>query len=625
MKKKHILSVIVSIFNIAPYLERAIESICGQTYHSLEIILVDDGSTDESGSICDQWAEKDARIRVLHKKNGGLSSARNAGIEIATGEYLAFVDGDDWIEPCMYERMISCLEQKEAQLAICNYKEITKDGILDSSEEKVTVFEKEEALEAFVKEEESYRIQNAAWNKLYKRSLLGELRFPEGKLFEDIVFTTKLIAKSERTVYLHECFYNYVCDRSDSIMNSVQAERILKDQVEAYREKGSFLNTEKYRKYYHWHQYFFLKRMLLHYLRIYKERPEGYQEYLKQLKKIIQNGYSSKTYENKPKGDQLRIRLFLLSPVLFLGFTKINESWILPYKELKASEKEELVVIQLSGGLGNQMFQYALYLQLKSLGRKVKIDDVTEYRTKDARPVRLDVFGITYDKPTKQEMRNLTDSSPDLMSKIRRKLTGRRTKEYREKDVNFDPAVWEKKRAYLTGCWQSEKYFSSSAAGVKKAFTFPVFDLSEQMKAYVKAINESNSVCVHIRRGDYLQVSEVYGGICTEEYYAAAMEKMKQAYPDCHFFLFTNDAKWVKENYKARNITVVEGNDEDKGYLDLYLMTLCRHFILANSSFSWWAAYLGEYKDKIIIAPDRWANNKDYRDIYTPDMQRLPS
>jgi len=189
-----------------------------------------------------------------------------------------------------------------------------------------------------------------------------------------------------------------------------------------------------------------------------------------------------------------------------------------------------------------------------------------------------------------------------------------------EKSPLFDEEVLQKERAYLVGWWQSEKYFADVKEEVKKAFTFKNIELTEKMQAYEQKMRETISVSLHIRRGDYLEVSDVYGGICTAEYYEKAMKQMETWYPDCHFFVFTNDAEWVKENYRQDNLTIVEGNDEDSGYIDMYLMTQCKHYILANSSFSWWGCYLSASKDKKVISPKIWANGKDYRDIYTDEM-----
>ena len=614
------ISVIVSVYNIQNYVEKSVQSICNQTYKNLEIILVDDGATDSSGKICDELAARDSRVKVIHKPNGGLSSARNEGIKIATGEYIAFVDGDDWIDEDMYEGMLSAMLSHDADISVCNYKEISKKGILDTSTEEITVFEGRETLKVFIEEDERYQIQNAAWNKLYKRSLMGDLRFPEGKLFEDIVYTTKLLAKSKRAVYINKAYYNYIFDRSDSIMNSKKAERLLTDQVPAYKEKGEFLLSIGEKELFLTHQFFFYKRMLLHYKEVKEKKPEGYQKFLKDIGKVICDNPVWEAFEGKSGGEWLRMKLFTISPMLYDGFTYLNENYILPNKMVKASQNEPLIVIQLSGGMGNQMFQYALYLQLKALGKNVKIDDITEYEGRNARPIRLSVFDATYNVPTEVEMKCLTDSYVDMVSKIRRKLTGRKTAAYIEKSQLYDSTVLEMDRAYLIGCWQSEKYFGNIKEEVRNAFTFKNIELSKEMQSYKNAMENSNSVSIHIRRGDYLQVDEVYGGICTEEYYEKAMKYMEDEMPDCHFFIFTNDVPWVKEHMAGDNVTVVEGNNEDAGYIDMYLMTCCKHYILANSSFSWWGCYLNPSLDKKVIAPKIWANGRDCRDIYTEEM-----
>lgn len=618
-----VISVIVSIYNVQAYVEKSVRSICNQTYKNLEIILVDDGATDNSGKICDKLAKEDSRIRVIHKQNGGLSSARNEGIKIATGDYIAFVDGDDWIDEDMYEGMMYVMLKNDADISICNYKEISKKGIRDTSTDEIVVFEGRETLKVFIEEDVRYQIQNAAWNKLYKRNLMGELRFPEGKLFEDIVYTTKLLAKSEKAVYTNRAYYNYIFDRSDSIMNSKKVERLLTDQVPAYKEKGEFLLSIGEKELFLTHQFFFYKRMLLHYKEAKEKKPEGYLKFIKELRKVICEKPIWEAFEGKSKGEWLRMRLYTISPLLYDGFTYLNENFILPNKMVKASQKESLVVIQLSGGMGNQMFQYALYLQLKALGKNVKVDDITEYEGRNSRPIRLSVFDARYETPTEVEMKCLTDSYLDLVSKVRRKLTGRKTAAYAEKSQLFDPKVLEMDRAYLIGWWQSEKYFADVKDKVREAFTFKNLDLSETMEAYAESMKNSNSVSVHIRRGDYLQVDEVYGGICTEEYYEKAMQKMREEMPDCHFFIFTNDVLWVKEHMQGGDITVVEGNDEDAGYIDMYLMTCCKHYILANSSFSWWGYYLNPSKSKKVIAPKIWANGRDCRDVYTDEMKTI--
>lgn len=127
------ISIIVPVYNIEKYIVRCIESILNQTYSNLEIILVDDGSTDSSGGICDEYAKKDDRIVVIHKVNGGLSDARNAGLKVVTGDYIGYVDGDDWIDSTMYEDMLSVMEAKDIKLSICRYKKVFTGETIDNS------------------------------------------------------------------------------------------------------------------------------------------------------------------------------------------------------------------------------------------------------------------------------------------------------------------------------------------------------------------------------------------------------------------------------------------------------------------------------------------------------------
>ena len=262
-----------------------------------------------------------------------------------------------------------------------------------------------------------------------------------------------------------------------------------------------------------------------------------------------------------------------------------------------------MIIIRMTGGLGNQMFQYALYLKLKSLGKEVKFDDITEYRLSNARPIMLWAFGIDYPKVTEEEIDKITDGFLYLSHRIKRKIFGRKSKEYMENTCNFDPMVLEKEQAYLTGYFQSEKYFADIKEEVRKAFTFSpvIFEgiedkLKQKIEEYRRKIDSCLAVSIHIRRGDYLENSEVYGGNCTLQYYEAAINRMKELFPEAVFFVFSNDdawtEKWCREQEEKHKMHFVAVTDtpEELGYLDLYLMSRCRHHVVANSSFSWWGA-----------------------------------
>lgn len=294
-----------------------------------------------------------------------------------------------------------------------------------------------------------------------------------------------------------------------------------------------------------------------------------------------------------------------------------------------------MIIIRMTGGLGNQMFQYALYLKLCSMGREVKFDDITEYELDNARPVMLWAFGLTYPRADQEEINKITDGFLNLSHRIRRKLFGRKSLEYQEKNCNYDPQVLQRDPAYLTGYFQSEKYFMDVEEQVRRAFTFSEGiwkgqdeEIRRKMQNFLGQIQGCESVSVHVRRGDYLEKEEIYGGICTEAYYKSAIEYMQRKRKESRFFLFSNDPEWVREwvnaNYRGDNrFVIIEGTQEETGYLDLFLMSRCKDHIIANSSFSWWGAWLDENPRKRVIAPAKWANNQEFVDIYWEGMIKI--
>ena len=216
MEQNPLISVIVPVYNVEAYLRRCVDSVVAQTWTNLEIILVDDGSSDACGGICDAYAEKDPRIRVIHKKNGGLSSARNAGLDICSGQYIGFVDSDDWIEPEMYEKMLSLMEQNDAQLVCAGRNDVDGEtgektvGLCPSLEECVSG--EELAGRIFLWD----HCDSSACDKLCRRELFDGIRYPEGKTCEDIPVTYRLALKARRAVLCDKPFYNYY-HRSGSI------------------------------------------------------------------------------------------------------------------------------------------------------------------------------------------------------------------------------------------------------------------------------------------------------------------------------------------------------------------------------------------------------------------------
>lgn len=215
-----LVSIIIPVYNVEPYLCKCIDSILAQTYTNLEIILVDDGSPDRCPEICDKYAEMDSRIHVIHKPNGGLSDARNAGLEVASGEWIAFVDSDDWIEPDMYKKLLQNAEMYQAEISIGG----VNDELL--TDEGTTI------LKTTMTDSVNYRcctntetMQNyfkgswSAWDKIYQKKVFENVRFPVGEINEDEAIVLHLLEKCRKVVYTNEVFYHYI-HRPSSITTS---------------------------------------------------------------------------------------------------------------------------------------------------------------------------------------------------------------------------------------------------------------------------------------------------------------------------------------------------------------------------------------------------------------------
>lgn len=329
------ISVAVAVYNSDAYLDRSIQSVLKQTYRNLEVILVDDGSTDNCPAICDKYAAQDARVKVIHKENGGLYTTRNVGIEAATGEYIAFLDGDDWLDETMYEDMLSCMKEQGADLAVCRYKWVYQEETVDISTGRTVVMEGQEMLAKYLEEDEAFQIQNAAWNKLYKRSILDGLRFP-ARWYEDMLYTVQLLNKPRRSVYMDTAYHNYICDRSSSIMNRGVNARIFTDLIPNLYDRSVYLRGIGRNDLALLQDYFLYKRLLLFYTQVVRSRdPEkkAHKAFLRQKIEAGKERYGeiyAIPFANP--NEYRKMKLFLASPALYRMAMRINDSLLVPAK-----------------------------------------------------------------------------------------------------------------------------------------------------------------------------------------------------------------------------------------------------------------------------------------------------
>ena len=243
------ISIIVPIYNVEEQLEICINSILNQTFSNFELILVNDGSPDNCGKICDEYQKKDNRIKVIHKENGGLSAARNSGIEIATGKYIAFVDSDDIIHPRMYEILFECINKSNSDIVQCKFKKFKSlDEVKDDLDNYNGYFKKYDNKTAIMDMIDNNDINVNSWNKLYKSELFETLRFPKGKIHEDEFLTYKLLYNSRKITYVDEELYYYY-QNDNGIMNGSSILKRL-DRIEALEERSRFFLENEERNLY---------------------------------------------------------------------------------------------------------------------------------------------------------------------------------------------------------------------------------------------------------------------------------------------------------------------------------------------------------------------------------------
>lgn len=235
MENLPLLSVIVPVYKVEAYLDKCISSIVNQSYKNLEIILVDDGSPDRSGAICDKWAAKDSRIRVIHQENQGGGAARNAALDAANGELLAFADSDDYLASDMYAHLYGLLE-RGADIAECGYVEVTDDDAAFSQDGEVWVCSAQEAMAAHVQDR---FFRQLIWNKLYRREVVGDIRFPVGKKIDDEFFTYRVLGNAKTLSRSNRLCYAYR-QQPDSVMHVPSAQKCI-EAVEAKAQRHAFI------------------------------------------------------------------------------------------------------------------------------------------------------------------------------------------------------------------------------------------------------------------------------------------------------------------------------------------------------------------------------------------------
>lgn len=272
-----------------------------------------------------------------------------------------------------------------------------------------------------------------------------------------------------------------------------------------------------------------------------------------------------------------------------------------------------MIIVRIQGGLGNQLFQYSLYESFRAKGMETKTDISTFLDGRETRALELAKLGLEFDVAAKQELHSLYADDARITDRVLRYLTGKK-KYIKEKQYDFNPHILQTTDGFLNGYWQSEQYFESVGSKIREQICFQNTD-TETIRNRETQIAQSNSVSIHVRMGDYLQQSEIYGNICTKEYYQKAIQYISERVENPVFYVFSDEPEKAAEMLADYEFYAITENSGVDSYKDMYLMSCCKHHIIANSTFSWWGAWLDKKPDKIVVTPSKWNQMCQKNDI----------
>ena len=309
-----VISVIVPVYNVEQYLDKCINSILNQTYKNIEVILVDDGSPDNCGKVCDEYSKMDSRIKVIHKENGGLSDARNVGIDNANGKYICFVDSDDYIENRYIELLYRAIKENNVDIAQCGINKISNDEIFIEN----IGYKKNEVKSSKKMLEDLYTTnwENiVVWNKMYLKELFDNIRFPKGKIHEDEYTTYKILYKTKEIVILNKCLYNYRQNSQSITGKQFNIKRL--NCLEALNERLSFFDRNNEDKLYELTLKAYLVMLRGCYINVKK-----YIKNSQDIQKKIKKEYKEKSeiffrLYNCSILEQFKIKLFVIVPSMY--------------------------------------------------------------------------------------------------------------------------------------------------------------------------------------------------------------------------------------------------------------------------------------------------------------------
>lgn len=280
-----------------------------------------------------------------------------------------------------------------------------------------------------------------------------------------------------------------------------------------------------------------------------------------------------------------------------------------------------MVIIRFQGGIGNQLFQYALYKKLQYLGKEVWADTTIFRDEKEIRSFDLPKLGVNLREASMEMINSFYPIKKDFVSGVLRQTIYRKKCIKEKEPYVFAPIFLNCDDAYLSGYWQTEKYFEDIKEIIRDDISFFSVKTPEVIDC-LNRIQESNSISIHVRLGDYVNNS-LYDNICTEAYYKKAIQEMNKRIKNTSYFVFSDDVNKAREMLGEKGFEYINYNHGENSYYDMYMISQCKHHIMANSSFSWWGTWLSDFDDKKVICPSVWMKGVDKGDIWMKEWIKI--
>ena len=649
------VSIIVPVYNSAKYLQECLDSLLAQTHKDIEIIAIDDGSEDKSLKILKKYARKDERIKAYTKPHEGSNFARKSGVEEATGDYCMFVDSDDFLKPNAVKKLVDILERRPYD--IIRFAGRTDENLPlkndyplpDGRHRKVITAE-----EARVKLLETNALNNLCF-QIYKRSLLENPTVFSEQITncEDFLANLVIYDQVKKIFVIDTPLYYYRRNSTSTTKRLMLGKRQnnLSDMLVAfsraakYLEAWGFKETETFGKFY--------LRALDMFRDTIMSAYADKSDFMEITTRTFSNPFFAELRSQiSPKELGLllkgRGRAFYIKHAreikwIYYGeYEKLYKRYNLLYRRRLAYQAGTLGKY-MRGRLGNQLFQYAALRQIQeknggsdrlllNFSRYVYSkgfdDGLKDFNTKSYEEVRrihftpAQLFEILRYKVIKR-LRRATHPQDyytfraRLENKDRRKLQDKGI--YWKEDGKLIMGASEKKRKVAIGHFESSANFDKIRPQLLEELT-PKKPPLKKNRALYGTIENTNSVCVSVRRGDFVSNPEFAKkfNVCGPVYFKRATAEIKKRVKDPTFIIFSDDVEWCRQNLKIPGKVYYE-DGTDPVWEKLRLMYSCKHFIISNSTFSWWAQYLSRNDDKVVIAPAIWREDGYCKDIYEKD------